>query len=47
MFGGALRSNKLRLYESRNRDFRYRKLEVKGGGGRTRDVSYQGDGDFE
>ena len=31
IFGGALRSNKLLLYESKNRDFRSRKLEEKGG----------------
>ena len=33
IFGRALRSNKWRLYESRNRGFRSRKLEEMEGGG--------------
>ena len=46
IFGGAIRSNKWRLNESRNKYFRSRKLEEGGGGeggrGGADDVSYQG-----
>ena len=40
IFGGAIRSNKWRLNELRNKYFRSRKLEEGGGG--ADDVSYQG-----
>ena len=43
IFGGAIRSNKWQLNESRNKYFRSRKLEEGGGGGGgADDVSYQG-----